>query len=274
MQRCSGNWEPGFDGGARRGNGGSRATSGRSTKASDYPGDSPGQETSARDPLDALDQFPRALHHDLERPPHLLERFRQRLQASSCRLSAWDWTGHHRSLFSRVVLEGNERPLPCNARAGLPLLLCLDLCHQRLPLCAFRHLLRRVALRGTRPEEPETSNPGDVEGPAPEQLPAAADQIQRRTKNRLYLGNLDGFWESHHRPRDLQADPVALDNNFAGWLRNGAMGAFSADPRLLRILPRSRDPGGAGGLEQFPQHGEWTGSKADPGTVPGNREEE
>ena len=98
-------------------------------------------------------------------------------------------------------------------------------------------------------------------------VPPPADQIQRRTKNCLHFGNFDGPRESHHWPRDLQADPVALGDDFVGRLRDGAMGAFSADHGLLRILPHSRDPGGAGGVEQFPQHGEWTGSEADPGAL-------
>ena len=52
-----------------------------------------------------------------------------------------------------------------------------------------------------------------------------------------------------------------------GRLRDGAVGAFPAHDGILRILRDSRDPGGAGGLEQLPQHGERTGSEIDPGTV-------
>jgi hypothetical protein len=41
--------------------------------------------------------------------------------------------------FPRLVLEGDERALPCDRGARLPLLLCLDLCHQRIAVCAVHH---------------------------------------------------------------------------------------------------------------------------------------
>src|SRR5580692_5038535 len=52
------------------------------------------------------------------------------------------------------------------------------------------------------------------------------------------------------------------------------MGTFPADHGVLRILPDSRHPGDPGRLEQFPQHGQWTGSEAGPRAIPRGGKEE
>src|ERR1700679_3747325 len=101
-----------------------------------------------------------------------------------------------------------------------------------------------MALCRPRPEEPHRSHSGDPERPAPDEVPSATDQVQRRTKNRLHLGHSDGRRESHYWPGYLQTNPGALGNDLVGRLRDGALGAFPPDYGLLRILPRSRDPGG------------------------------
>ena len=49
---------------------------------------------------------------------------------------------------------------------------------------------------------------------------------------------------------------------------------FLLTHRVLRVLPYSRDPGGAGGLEQLPQHGQRAGSETDPGTIARSGEKE
>ncbi len=102
----------------------------------------------------------------------------------------------------------------------------------------------------------------------------AADQVQRRAENCVHLRNPDGRGESDHWPGHLQANPGALDHHPARRIRDGAMGALPAHPRLLRILPGSRDPGGPGGLEQLPQHGERPGSEAHPRSLARSRKKE
>ena len=57
-----------------------------------------------------------------------------------------------------------------------------------------------------------------LEGSPPDQVPPSADQVQRGTKNCLYLCHSDGRWESHHWPGYLQTNPGALGNDFVGWV--------------------------------------------------------